>query len=157
MRRDESLEKALVLEKTEAGGDGDDRGWDGWMASQTQWTWVWASSGRWWRTGKPGVLWSKGSQRVRHNWETEWQQQHQIAGNYVLDSAGVMCSKGINHMAKAWPAWSLFPLHQRQSMPHSFTTDHPKDYLQMVPVPSHGFLYLLSPLALRLSSASRAG
>ena len=60
MWRAESLEKALVLEKIEAGGDGDDRGWDGWMASQTQWTWVWASSGRWWRTEKPGVLWSMG-------------------------------------------------------------------------------------------------
>ena len=47
---------------------------DGWMASLTQWTWVWASSGRWWRTGKPGVLQSMGSQRVRHNWATEQQQ-----------------------------------------------------------------------------------
>ena len=43
-------------EKLKAGGEGDDRGWDGWMASLTQWTWVWASSGRWWRTGKPGML-----------------------------------------------------------------------------------------------------
>ena len=45
------------------------------MASLTQWTWVWASSGRWWRTGKPGVLQSMGSQRVWHDWATE-QQQH---------------------------------------------------------------------------------
>ena len=45
-----------------------------WMASTTQWTWVWASSGRWWRTRKPGVLQSMGSQRVRHNWVTEQQQ-----------------------------------------------------------------------------------
>ena len=45
-----------------AGGEGGDRGWDGWMASPTQWTWVWASSGRWWRAGKPGVLQSMGSQ-----------------------------------------------------------------------------------------------
>ena len=49
-------------------GEGDDRGWDGWMASPT---WVWASSGSWWWTGKPGVLQSMGSQRVRHNWATE--------------------------------------------------------------------------------------
>ena len=42
-------------------------GWDGWIASPTQWTWVWAGSGRWWWTGKPGVLQSVGSQRVRHN------------------------------------------------------------------------------------------
>ena len=49
-------------------------GQDGWMASPTQWTWVWASSGRWWRTGKPGVLQSMGLQRVRHAWVTEQQQ-----------------------------------------------------------------------------------
>ena len=52
-----------------AGGEGDNRGWDGWMASPTQWTWVWASSGRRWRTGKPGMLQSTKSQRVRHDWE----------------------------------------------------------------------------------------
>ena len=55
--------------------EGDDRGGDGWMASPTQWTWVWASSGRWWRTGKPGVL-QMGSQRVGHDWVTEQQQQN---------------------------------------------------------------------------------
>ena len=48
-------------------------GWDGWMASLTQWTWVSASSGRWWRTGKPGALQSMGSQRVEHNWLTAQQ------------------------------------------------------------------------------------
>ena len=50
-------------ERLKAGGEGDDRGWDGWMASLTQWTWVWTNSGRSWKTGKPGVLQSKGSQR----------------------------------------------------------------------------------------------
>ena len=52
-------------------GEGDDRGRDSWMASPTQWTWVWASSGSWWWTGKPGVLQSMGLQRVGHNWATE--------------------------------------------------------------------------------------
>ena len=51
------------------------REWDGWMASPTQWTWVWANSGRQWRTGKPGVLQSMGSQRVGHNLVTEQQLQ----------------------------------------------------------------------------------
>ena len=55
----------------EAGGEGDDRGWNGWMTSPTQWTWVWASSESWWWTGRPGVLQSMGSPRVRHDWETE--------------------------------------------------------------------------------------
>ena len=54
-----------------AGGERDDKGWDGWMASAIQWTWVWACSGNCWWTGKPGVLQSTGSQRVRHNWATE--------------------------------------------------------------------------------------
>ena len=53
-------------------GEGD-KGRDGWMAWPTQWTWVWASSGRWWRTGKPGMLKSMGLQRVRHDWVTEQQ------------------------------------------------------------------------------------
>ena len=54
-----------------AGGEEDDRGWDGWMASLTQWTWIWVNSGSWWWTGRPGVLWFMGSQRVRHDWATE--------------------------------------------------------------------------------------
>ena len=54
-----------------AGGEGDDRGWDGWMASLTRWTWVWVNSGSWWWTGRPGVLRFMGSQRVRHDWATE--------------------------------------------------------------------------------------
>ena len=58
-------------ERLRAGGEGDDRGWDGWMASPTQWTWVWISSRSWWWTGKPGVLQSMGSQRVGHDWVTE--------------------------------------------------------------------------------------
>ena len=52
-----------------AGGEGEDR--DGWMASPTQWTWVWVSSGSWWWTGRPGVLQSMGSQRIGHDWATE--------------------------------------------------------------------------------------
>ena len=54
-----------------AGGEGDDRGWDGWMASPTRLTWVWVNSGSWWWTGRPGVLWFMGLQRVRHNWAIE--------------------------------------------------------------------------------------
>ena len=52
-------------------GEGDDRGWEGWMASLTQLTWLWARSGSWWWTGNPGVLQFMGSQRVRHDWVTE--------------------------------------------------------------------------------------
>ena len=58
-------------ERLKAGGEGDDRGWDGWMASPTQWTWILASSGSWCGTGRPGVLQSMGLQRVGHDWVTE--------------------------------------------------------------------------------------
>ena len=71
MRRVDSLEKTLMLGGIGAGGEGDDRGWDSWMASPTQWTWVSVNSGSWWWTGRPGVLRFMGSQRVRHNWVTE--------------------------------------------------------------------------------------
>ena len=54
-----------------AGGEGDDQGWDGWMASRTQWTWVWVNSGRWFWTGRSRVLRFMGSQRVGHDWVTE--------------------------------------------------------------------------------------
>ena len=58
-------------ERLKAGGERDDRGWDGWLASSTRWTWVWVSSESWQWTGKPGMLQSKGSQKVRHDWVTE--------------------------------------------------------------------------------------
>ena len=63
--------RSWCWERSKVGGDGDDRGWDGRMASPTQWTWVWASSGSWWWTGKPGMLQSMELQRVGHDWETE--------------------------------------------------------------------------------------
>ena len=58
-------------ERLKPGGVGDHRGWDSWMALLTQWTWVWASSGSWWWTGKPGLLQCTGSQSVRQDWATE--------------------------------------------------------------------------------------
>ena len=71
MWRTDSLERPWCLERLKAGGEGDDRGWDCWMASLTRWTWVLISSGSWWWTRKPDLLWSMGSQRVGHDWVTE--------------------------------------------------------------------------------------
>ena len=76
MQRFDSFGKTLVLGKMKAEGVGDDRGWDGWMASLTQWTWVWAISSRWWRIGKRVALQSMGSQKVRHDQMTEQQQTY---------------------------------------------------------------------------------
>ena len=74
MQRTDSLERTLLLGKIEGGRSRGHRRWAGLMASSTQWTWVWTSSGRWWRAGKPGMLQSLGV-TVRHDWVTEQQQQ----------------------------------------------------------------------------------
>jgi len=71
MWRTDSFEKTLMLGKLKVGGEGDDKGWGGGMASLTRWTWVWVNSRSWWWTGRPGVLQSMGSQRVGHDWATE--------------------------------------------------------------------------------------
>ena len=82
-----------------AGGKRGDRGWDGWIASPTQWTWVWVNSGRWWRTGEPGLLQSTGPQRVRHNLVTEQQQQiksrflkYENMNTEIINSLWMKCS-----------------------------------------------------------------
>ena len=70
-RRAVSLEKTLMLGKIDGRRRRERRGWDGWIAASTRWTWVWVDSGGWWWTGRPGMLWFMGLQRVRHNWVTE--------------------------------------------------------------------------------------
>ena len=71
-------------ERLRARGEGDDRGWDGWMASPTQRTWVWVNSGSWWWTGRPGVLQSMGLQTVGHDWVTEPQQRSKIKLTWIF-------------------------------------------------------------------------
>ena len=67
MQRADSFEKILMLGRRRRGR----QRWDGWMSSPTKWTWVWVDSGSWWQTGRPGMLWFMGLQRVIHNWATE--------------------------------------------------------------------------------------
>ena len=69
-------------ERLKAGGEGDDRGWHGWMASLTQWTWVWASSGNWWWIGKPGLLQSMGL--ISQTWPNDWTE---LKANLDLESS----------------------------------------------------------------------
>ena len=71
MQRVDSLGKTLMLGGIGGRRKRGDRGWDGWMASLSLWTWVWVNSGSWWWTGRPGVLWFMGSQKVGHDWATE--------------------------------------------------------------------------------------
>ena len=66
----------LIGKDPDAGKEGDDRGWDGWMAPPTQWTWVWVNSESWWWTGSPCMLQSMGSERVWHDWTTELNWWH---------------------------------------------------------------------------------
>ena len=72
-----------------AGGEGVNRGWDGWMASLTRWTWVWVNSGSWWWTGRPGVLRFMGLQRVGHDWATKLNWIHVVLIYIFLIISGV--------------------------------------------------------------------
>ena len=80
------LKRPWYWERFRAGGEGDDRGWDDWMASPTQWTLVWVDSRNWWWTGRPGMLQFMGSQRVRHDWVTElnWNNK-KITTHIIMD------------------------------------------------------------------------
>ena len=95
MPRVDSLEKTLKLGK--AGGEGDDRGWDGWMASPTQWTWVWVNSGSWWWTGRPGVLQPMGSQRAGHDWATALNWTVLLFIYLLVAVLGLCCGAGTSH------------------------------------------------------------
>ena len=90
MQRADSLEKTWCWERLRAGGEGDDRGWGGWMASLTQWTWVWVDSGSWWWTGRPGVVWFMGSQRVGHDW-VNW--THKVTRKKKSSTSGLVEGK----------------------------------------------------------------
>ena len=114
-------------ERLKVGGKGDDRGWDGWMASPTQQTWVWVKSGRWWWTGRPGMLQSMGLQRVGHDWETElnWKVFHEkltkvdifriIAPSFLsyvpspMKSEKAYCKFILSHKPR-WSDWHKLPL-----------------------------------------------
>ena len=79
------LKRPWCWERLRVGGEGDDRGWDGWMASLIQWTLVWVDSRSWWWTGRPGVLWLMGSQRFRHDWATKlnWCWKQTVMESYM--------------------------------------------------------------------------
>ena len=75
MPRSDSLEKTLMLERLKAGGEGDDRGWDGWMTSPTQWPWVWVNSRHWWWIRKPDVLPVHGVSKSQ-TWLSDWTEMN---------------------------------------------------------------------------------
>ena len=108
------LKRPWCWERLKVGGEGDDRGWDGWMTSPTWWTWVWESSWSWWWTGRPGVLQFLGSWRVRHDWVTalNWTNQKNVCEliepcslNTVTPHCTLQGSfEGISPL---WPSWPV--------------------------------------------------
>ena len=111
MWRTDSFEKTLMLGKTEAGGEGDNRGCNGWMASLTQWTWVSVNSGSWWWTGRPGMLRSMGLQRVGHDWVTKLNWI--FFASTIYGSQRAPCSQQEDLHIALWrpPQGGLFPSH----------------------------------------------
>ena len=105
MWKTDSFEKTL-----KARGEGDDKGWDGWMASPIWWTWVWVSSGSWWRTGRPGVLQSMGLQRIGYGWSTRtefWYHRYvsiQFSSVQSLSCVRLLRSHGLQHTRPPCPS-----------------------------------------------------
>ena len=121
-----------------AGGEGDDRGWDGWMASLTQWTWVWVDSRSWWWTGRPGVFWFMGSQKVGCDWATELNQW--LPSHLLPISSGLFYSPFLRFLER-WFSNLKFtkPLKVVQDEPCLFN-ERPSCYL----VPSSHSLFKLN-------------
>ena len=96
-------------DRLKAGGEGDDREWDGWMASPTWWIWVWVSSGSWWWTGKPGMLQSMGSQTVGHDWVTKlnWTFTfiRRLFSSFLLSAIRVVSSAYLRYWYFSWQPW----------------------------------------------------
>ena len=111
------------------GGEGDDRGWDGWMASPTQWTWVWVSSRSWWWTEKPGLLQSMGLQRVRQGWATgvNW-TEHAFGWSTCMFPMPTASNQSI----PLSPLWRfLTPLSAFDSLPHVSDGDWIPSYIKL--------------------------
>ena len=101
-------------ERLRAGGEVGDRGWDGWMASLTQWTWVWVNSRSWWWTGRPGVLRFMGSQKAGHDWATElnWTDSMLIIFiNIKLQHFGTQCLANCQHLLDHWKSKRVLEKH----------------------------------------------
>ena len=112
MERPDSFEKTLILGKIEGRKRREWRGWDGWMASLTLWTWIWASSGSWWWAGKPGVLQSMGLQSVRHDWATELELNWILHGTSLplyITSSKILVTVILQNCVSLFlqPVWSV--------------------------------------------------
>ena len=96
------MKRPWCWERLKVWEEGDDRGWDGWMASLTRRMWVWVNSGSWWWTGRPGVLWFMGSQRVRHDWATELNWHRLLTKTIFFPSGSSPCLHYGGHRANKY-------------------------------------------------------
>ena len=114
------LKRPWCWERLRAEGEGDDRGWDGWMASPTRWTWVWVNSRCWWWRGRPGVLQFMGSQRVGHDWATELNWPDTCIRKYNVSTFRLYYSKIWQRMVYSI-CQLVYPLLQNSYIPPSKT------------------------------------
>ena len=114
MQKTDSFEKTLMLRTTEGREEGDDGGWDGWMAALTPWTWVWGSSGCWWWRGKPGMLQSMGWQGVGYDWaiQLNWTDFSLTRGPNISGFCAILFFTESDFTFSTWNIhnWVLFPL-----------------------------------------------
>ena len=91
------LKRPWCWKRLKSRREGDDRGWHGWMASPTQWTWVWVNSRSWWWTGRPGMLQYMGLQRVKHDWTElnsfikHWHRYFKWIDSFCFQKISVLC------------------------------------------------------------------
>ena len=113
-------------ERLKVGREGNDRGWDGWMVLLNWWTWVWASSGSWWWTGKPGVLQSMVSQRVGHDWVTELTYRYYKSRRW--EKRVMKLREGKRLWAQGWdqvPEWVLWGSEQMSEVTSTVCSELP--------------------------------
>ena len=124
---------------TKAAGEEGDRGWDGWMTSSIQWTWTWANSGRWWGTGRPGMLQFMVSQRVGHSFVTEQQQK----------DLPMRCTCMLSHFSHLWLCATLWTATHQAPLFMGFSR---QEYWSGLPCAPHGIVLTqgLNPQLLHL-------
>ena len=124
MQRADSFEKTWCWEGLGAGGEGDERGWDGWMASLTRWTWVWVNSGSWWWTGRPGVLRFMGSQ----SWTrlSDWPELNCCTSNFRLTGLTNFVMKLTSSWAPLVTQWYRLFLPMQETQVQSLSWEDPR-------------------------------
>ena len=110
------LKRPWCWERLRAGVEGDNRGWNGWMASPTRWTWIWVNSGSCWWTGRPGMLWSMASQKSDMTEQMSWTETNERRKNVVRKFCWILVRAGILWMLNVKPL-----MNELKSFPINFS------------------------------------